>query len=171
MDVDQVWLAWTEDPNDRLAQKLRDTTQRTWRRPGAVPARRSPMARRATSPVRSGSPCGIPRVWGRSGSRRRICRNHQRRDGLRAHRTDPPDPVFQAWRRSRGGGVVADSDIRVYALGPPYDAKLIRKILPSTSHPETYEFALDGGEIFPTRKSRLRSISTTTTTCRSPTRG
>src|SRR5882762_2565813 len=51
----------------------------------------------------------------------------------------PTDPPFQ----------VPGSDIHIYALGPPDDAKLIRKVLPSKSNPETYELALNGGGLMP----------------------
>src|SRR5262249_37352949 len=42
-----------------------------------------------------------------------------------------------------------DPEVTIYALGPPYDAKLIRKTLQSKSDPETYELKLDGSGVFP----------------------
>jgi hypothetical protein len=53
------------------------------------------------------------------------------------------------WRPTDRPFQVPGTDIRIFALGPPHDLALIRKILPSTSHPETYELALDGRGIFP----------------------
>ena len=66
------------------------------------------------------------------------------------------------WRPTDRPFQVPGTDIRVFALGPPHDLALIRKILPSTSHPETYELALDGRAYFRSASSP-RSISATRT--------
>src|SRR5205085_6604330 len=42
-----------------------------------------------------------------------------------------------------------DPGIRIYVLGPPPDAQLIRRTLPSKKTPETYALALDGECVMP----------------------
>ena len=42
------------------------------------------------------------------------------------------------WRPSDAPFEIPGANARIYALGPPHDPKLIRKINPSTTNPETY---------------------------------
>jgi hypothetical protein len=44
---------------------------------------------------------------------------------------------------------IPDANARVYVIGPPHDPKLIRKINPSTSSPETYGIAMNGEGALP----------------------
>ena len=59
------------------------------------------------------------------------------------------------WRRSRYAGrakIPSRSPTRTrafYVIGPPHDPKLIRKINPSTSSPETYGIAMNGEGALP----------------------
>ena len=51
----------------------------------------------------------------------------------------PNDPPF----------AIPGANARIYALGPPHDPKLIRKINPSTKSPETYGLAMNGAGALP----------------------
>ena len=44
---------------------------------------------------------------------------------------------------------IPDANARLYVIGPPHDPKLIRKIKPSTSSPETYGLAMNGTGALP----------------------
>jgi hypothetical protein len=60
-----------------------------------------------------------------------------------------PDEAQQAPNQQRTPIRLEDPAVVIYALGPPYDAKAIRKTLPTKSDPETYELKLDGAGAFP----------------------
>jgi hypothetical protein len=44
---------------------------------------------------------------------------------------------------------LGDPGARLYVLGPPHDAKLIRRTLPAKNSPEAYGLALDGSGVMP----------------------
>src|SRR5262249_13809470 len=60
-----------------------------------------------------------------------------------------PDATQRAPHQQTTPISLNDPKVTIYALGPPYDAKLIRKTLQSKSDPETYELKVDGGGAFP----------------------
>jgi hypothetical protein len=125
LQVGEVWLAWTEDPKDALAQNLRSERQ-ALQAALAVSATRMRLAGRSESAdevtgmleffgaAGSGSTADALEVVKGLSSNVRFCRP-----------TDPPVPL---------DGV----DARVFVLGPPHDEKLIKKYDPSKSQPETY---------------------------------
>jgi beta-lactamase superfamily II metal-dependent hydrolase len=138
LEVSEVWVAWTEDEADDLAKTLRDHHAKAVAAVGAS-AQALAMAGRAD---RAHDILNVLGLLGAAGEKTKAAfdiAKAKAQPGQKPRYWRPKDAPFQ----------VPDSDIRVYALGPPYDAKLIRKVLPSTSHPETYEFALDGGGFFP----------------------
>jgi hypothetical protein len=53
------------------------------------------------------------------------------------------------WRPSDPPFEIPGADARIYALGPPHDPKLIRKINPSTTNPETYGLSMHGNGALP----------------------
>jgi hypothetical protein len=126
-----VWVAWTEDPSDDLANTLRDelgkaaknlTACATALHAAGDPATSDMLADIALMPfgaaASSSTRAALDNVKGMA--KPRICR--------------PTDKPFEI------PGVKA----RIYVLGPPHDPVLIRKINPSTSSPETYGLAING---------------------------
>ncbi|MER8543839.1 hypothetical protein NKJ87_29070 [Mesorhizobium sp. M0027] len=124
LNVDKVWVAWTEDPNDRLANELRDERKR------AISALRlagsaMTMAGDADQAAEIDALVGF---FGAAGG-------HSTEDALKIamakadvrYCRPADDPVH-----------LSDPDVRFYILGPPPDAKQIRRTLPSTRNPETY---------------------------------
>ena len=145
LEVGEVWLAWTEDPTDKLGQDLRQL-KRSAKRAIALAANR----------------------LGASGSEngQRVA---ERINGLLDFEGDPEelaaaDSDFGAagskttagamtWVKRRGKpeprylmpqtvtSVPGVDGVRVYVLGPPHDAKQIKKSDPSKAHSEVYELA------------------------------
>jgi hypothetical protein len=126
LKVDQVWLGWTEDPQDELANQLR----------GENNALRITLSTAATRMGLAGEQdaaaevTGMLEFFGAKGSGTtsdalnilkglsscvRFCRP-----------TDAPVVPFP------------ESATKIYVLGPPHDLKMIKKINPSKSDPETY---------------------------------
>jgi beta-lactamase superfamily II metal-dependent hydrolase len=138
LTVGQVWVAWTEDPADDLAKSLRNDHDSAV---AAVGASAQAMAMAGGSDRAEGL-LNVLGLLGAAGEKTRAAfdiAKSKSPNGQQPHYWHPTDPPFQ----------VPDADIRIYALGPPHDAALIRKILPSKGHSETYELALDGSGIFP----------------------
>src|SRR5262245_15491710 len=146
--VDQVWLAWTEDPTNAIANKLRDERQARlnalWQgvhqlhlRLAATDAARDEFARAAEvlsffgiDPTTDAPPAGGPAAGEGSGAKTAAA--------MAWVREKTPQPRFftpgeQIDLKVTGGSV------RVHVLGPPTDLKALRKDRPSSSHPETYE--------------------------------
>jgi hypothetical protein len=125
LTVDEVWLAWTEDPKDTLAQKLR----------GDQVALRSALTMAATRMRLAGDGdaaeevTGMLDFFGAAGG---------------ASTSDALDVVKGLTKNIRfclpqDDPVTLDgTDVKVYVLGPPHDEKLIKKYNPSTKVPETY---------------------------------
>ena len=55
----------------------------------------------------------------------------------------------RTWLPTEDPFEIPGANARIYVLGPPHDPKLIRKINPSTSSPETYGLAADGCAVLP----------------------
>lgn len=128
LQVGEVWLAWTEDPKDALAQKLRSEHQ------AMRLALRMAQTRLRLAGVDNTADevAGMLEFFGAAGSGTtgdaldvvkglsstvRFCRP-----------SDAPQPL-------KGLPVVS------YVLGPPHDEAAIKKVDPSKSTPETYGFA------------------------------
>lgn len=137
--VREVWLAWTEDPEDEAATVLAQRRARALR--GVVAA----SARVA---------------GGQSMAARRTA---ERLDGLMAFfggaaaAADRSTAAAMRWARARPGakvrflrpgeepfGVPGTDAARVFVLGPPRDPKLIRKSDPSRRSSEVYGLAGEG---------------------------
>jgi hypothetical protein len=127
----QLWLAWTEDPTDELANKLRAGRE----------ARRKTLAR-AVQRLQAAGPTspwvGIANeLLGFAG-------------GLAAAAQDGTAEALH-WVKEHAGAtntrycrpgelleLPGVSAVRLYVLGPPHDEKLIHQSSPSRRHPETY---------------------------------
>src|SRR5262249_45472370 len=133
LTVGEVWVAWTEDPDDDLAKSLRKDHAAAV---AAVGASAQAMAMSGQA-GRAGELLSVLGLLGASGEKSRAAFEIAKKaaNGRTPRYWRPTDPPFS----------VPDSEIRIYALGPPHDVKLIRKVLPSKSHSETYELALNGG--------------------------
>ena len=128
LEVDRVWLGWTEDPDDALASKLRAKHQ------ALRMALASACARMRLDGAGDASVDALMEFFGAAGQGttedalefvKKLCAG----DGLRFCRpTD--DPVN-----------LPEVGARLYILGPPHDEKLINKCNPSKSQPETYGMA------------------------------
>jgi hypothetical protein len=139
LEVDEVWLAWTEDPEDELAAELRRRKQK--RLEGIV----------AAAKLADGGDTAAAR------------RTARQLDGLLSFQGDlgaagtKTTAKALEWVKARGARVkylrpgerLVDlpglPGLRVYVLGPPHDRRLIKRSDPSKAHPEVYELAAAEG--------------------------
>jgi metallo-beta-lactamase superfamily protein len=132
-EIGEVWLAWTEDLSDDLAQELRQKKQHAIAAVAGA-ARHlaaSGDANAAAMSERLESVLGFFGPLGAAGS-------GSTEDAL-------------AWvkerkakiRFLRPGELLSELGVRVFVLGPPHDRKLIKRSDPSTAHPEVYHLAAD----------------------------
>lgn len=120
----EVWLAWTEDPQDPLARQLAGERTAALRS-----LRLSAGAMRATGAGDEADTVdALIGFFGAAGGA-------STEDALNVVKSLAP---VRYCRPSDAPVHLADPDVRLYVLGPPHDARLIRKTLPSTSDPETY---------------------------------
>jgi glyoxylase-like metal-dependent hydrolase (beta-lactamase superfamily II) len=139
VDVGEVWLAWTEDPQDEVAQELR--RKKAKRKQGIVAAaklagaEKTPAARRTARQLNALlSFEGDLSATGTKTTARALEWVKDREAQVRY--LHPGDQLFE---------VPSLPGIRVYVLGPPHDSRLIKRSDPSKAHPEVYEVAGPGG--------------------------
>lgn len=134
LSVDQVWMGWTEDPDDPKARELADRRGQALK---ALQASRQQLqlGGNAAAAWELGNVLDFFGVAGGGGT------THDALEAVRAKvdsprycRPDDPPASFD--------GV----DARLYVLGPPTDPAMIRKTLPSKTHPETYEVVGNGDD-------------------------
>jgi Metallo-beta-lactamase superfamily len=133
LTADSVWVAWTEDPNDDLANTLRDELGKAAKNLAACATALHAAGDTAISEMLADialMPFGA--TASSSTSTRAALDNVKGMAKLRICR--PTDKPFE----------IPGARARIYVLGPPYDPKLIRKINPSTSSPEAYALATNG---------------------------
>ena len=126
--VGQVWLAWTENPDDELTQKLKKEKGL------ALAALRMGLSQMQLSGDSDGAAelGGILEFFGAAGgSTTADALNNVRAKTTKPRYCLPTDPPIQP----------AGTDVRFYVLGPPHDEKMLRKINPSANK-ETYGLAL-----------------------------
>jgi hypothetical protein len=133
--VGQVWLAWTEDPDDRLTQKLKQE------RGQALAALRMGLNQMQLAGDSSGAAelGGILDFFGAAagGSTTAGALENVRAKAKPRYCLPTDAPVVPDGTRAR-----------FYVLGPPYDEKMLRKINPSSNNKETYGLALDSFQLF-----------------------
>jgi beta-lactamase superfamily II metal-dependent hydrolase len=133
---DEIWLAWTEDPADPLAKKLKKEHADAF-----TVIERSAAARAASGDIGGGMDLmQIAGMIGASGDRTRGAMKV-----ARALIAPPKEPRYH--KPTSSPIDVPGTGARVYVLGPPYDEHSIRQYNPSRKNPETYELALDGSGI------------------------
>jgi beta-lactamase superfamily II metal-dependent hydrolase len=129
--VGEVWFAWTEDPDHPLARTLR--REREQRRAGLVRA----LGRLREVGASPADVLGVQELLGFFGP-------------LSARAAGTADALAYLARRGRGalrylrpGGAAIElpgvPGVRIYVLGPPEDAKQIRKSDPTRSGREVYD--------------------------------
>ncbi len=127
LTVDEVWLGWTEDPDDTLARKLRSEHQALRLALGSACARlrfgrggvsiADSMLEFFGAAGQGTTADALKVVKGRGKGAPRFCL--------------PKDAPVE----------LEGMDARIYVMGPPHDEKMIKKYNPSKSHPETYGMA------------------------------
>ena len=149
LNVREVWVAWTEDAKDALAQQLRKDHDRALAMLGASAARMALAGQtdRATEIV------NVVGLFGTAGQKTRTAFDKAKAMGKL--RYWQPDATQPSPNQQTSPIHLGDPAVTIYALGPPHDAKLIRKTLQTTSDPETYELKLDRTEAFPTTLASL----------------
>ncbi len=127
--VDQVWLPWTEDPNDDLARTL--AAERAAALAGLrLAVNRLQLAGDEDNASAIGS---LLEFFGAAGGA-------STRGALEAVRKKTAAPRY--CRPHDDPVDLRDPKARLYVLGPPHDETLIRRTRPSTRQPETYGLAL-----------------------------
>jgi hypothetical protein len=125
LKVDQVWVGWTENPADELANKLR-TEHQSFRANLATAVGRMRAAGVSES---ADEVMGMLDLFGAAGS---------------GTTTDALNVVKGLSKNVRyclpqdAPVTLAGTSVRAYILGPPHDEKMIKKYNPSMSEPETY---------------------------------
>jgi hypothetical protein len=128
LTVDNVWLAWTENPGDELANKLRSEHQ-ALRVALAAASARMRFAGRGDSTVDGLLEFFGAAGQGTTGDALKVVKSLCGETGLRFC-LPADDPV-----------TVDGTGVRLYVLGPPHDEKMIKRFNPSKSQPETYGLA------------------------------
>jgi hypothetical protein len=133
--VGQVWLAWTEDPDDKLTQKLKKE------KGVALAALRMGLSQMQLAGDSDGATelNGILEFFGAAkGPTTANALDNVRAKTAKPRYCLPTDPPV----------VPAGTNARFYVLGPPYDEKMLRKINPSAGNKETYGLALGSFQMF-----------------------
>jgi beta-lactamase superfamily II metal-dependent hydrolase len=126
LKVDKVWFAWTEDPNDELARKLRAEHQ------ASRMALASACARLHLGAGGDSTIDGFLELFGAAGQ-------GTTGDALKIVRGLCEDIRF--CRPADAPVDVVGADARLFILGPPPDENMIKRFNPSKIHPETYGLA------------------------------
>jgi hypothetical protein len=135
LTIGEVWLAWTENPDDELTKKLKQEKGL------ALSALRMGLSQMQMAGDSDGVAelSGILEFFGvAKGSTTADALNNVRAKTAKPRYCLPTDPPIQP----------AGTNARFYVLGPPHDEKMLRKINPSASHKETYGLALGNFQLF-----------------------
>jgi hypothetical protein len=131
LKIGQVWLGWTEDIDDELAQKLRKEKAL------ALSALRMGLSHLHLVGDTEGAEelGGILEFFG-------VARGATTAAALATVRSKVNEPRY--WNPKKDNPVVpAGTSARFYVLGPPHDEMWLRKINPLKIGPETYRLGMD----------------------------
>jgi hypothetical protein len=135
LKVGEVWLAWTEDPDDDLTKELKEEK-------GLALA----SLRMGLSHLQLGGDTdaaaelnGILEFFG-------AAKGATTADALRSVRAKTFKPRY--CRPTDAPVIPPGTNARTYVLGPPHDRTMLRKINPSGRNKETYGLALDNFQMF-----------------------
>ena len=137
VSVGEVWLAWTENPSDELANELRKRKAKAAKAVAAAAERLEVSGQESLRMTGKGL-AALLDFGGDLGADARAT-TAGALDWAKAKPQVPP-------RYLNPGDLteVPDvDDVRVYVLGPPHDRRLIKRSDPSTKHSEVYELAGD----------------------------
>jgi hypothetical protein len=134
LKIGQVWLAWTEDPKDELAQQLRA------KKAQALTALRLGLAHMelAGDSGRAEQLGSILEFFG-------AAKGNTTGDALKIVKAKVPTPRYCL--PGDAPGIPTGTSARFYVLGPPHDEKWLHKINPSARDKETYGLA-QGMQLF-----------------------
>ncbi|VTZ50527.1 conserved hypothetical protein [Methylocella tundrae] len=141
LSVGAVWVAWTEDPNDDLAKQLKRELGKAEKTLQACASAFRAAGNGANADMLSDIALTPMSAVAAANTSTRAAFD-------RAKNMAAPQPP-RMWRPTDAPFEIPDANARIYALGPPHDPRLIRKINPSTSNPETYGLAADGCAVLP----------------------
>ncbi len=146
IEIDNVWLAWTEDPNNEVAKGLRRKRRQKVRALEMAFERLHALGTQKAARL-AGQVEGLLGFFGREPGAA----------SLRAAAGGTTEEAIE-WLAQRPGAtlrycepggmplaVKGIEDVRIYVLGPPQDPQLIKQDLPSKLDPETYELTIAGG--------------------------
>jgi hypothetical protein len=144
LSVGEVWLAWTEDPDDALAKQLgkeRNDALAALQMCDSALRMANDRTFGLDQPPHAEIVAGMLSFFGAAtgGTTKDALEKVKAMGNGRPRYCRPSDQPIH----------LTDPDARLYTLGPPCDEKLIRRVLPSKSSPETYGLALDGGGVMP----------------------
>ena len=130
MHVDDVWVAWTEDPHDDLANKLRAENQAL-----RIALTQAAMRMQLGGESQSASEVtGLLEFFGAAGS-------GTTGDALNLVKAMVPPKALRYCLPTDPPIVLPGTHARVYVLGPPHTEAQIKRFNPSAAHPETYGLA------------------------------
>ena len=138
LSVGAVWVAWTENPDDELANQLRSELGR-----GRDALERCASAFRAAGDGAAGQMLADIALTPFGTAAAADTSTRAAFDKAKAM------AGVKTWLPTEDPFEIPGANARIYVLGPPHDPKLIRKINPSTSSPETYGLAADGCAVLP----------------------
>lgn len=142
LTVGEVWLAWTEDPADPLAAELRGERKKAM---AALQMAANTLRMSGSRALEADGSSGAEVIsdmlgfFGAAGS-------GTTSDALEKVKAMAP---VRYCRPKDAPIELGDPNARLFVLGPPPDAKLIRRTLPSKSSPETYGLTMDGNGVMP----------------------
>jgi hypothetical protein len=142
LSVGEVWLAWTEDPADTLARELREERRNAM---AALQMAANTLRMNGDRADASGVVSGVDIIdgmlgfFGAAGGATTADALDRVKAMAPVRYCRPKDPPVE----------LPEANARLFVLGPPPDAKLIRRTLPSKKTPETYGLALDGSGVMP----------------------
>lgn len=145
LTIAQVWMAWTENPDDAQAQRLRARFDKSGFALAKIGARLRDEARFGAD-VAKRELFGLDQFMGLAADpavdKRPRLSGRAVMDELKNHR---PDYLEPGMTRQTPGAV----SLRVHVLGPPRDEKKLFKDRPSRDAPETYldEPGVDGAQL------------------------
>ena len=129
LTIDQVWMPWTEDPDDPNGRTLRENREQS------LAALRLSVARMnlAGAAETASEVAGLLEFFGMGASTSEALETVRKLGRRPVRYCRPSDkPVDHA-----------ETGVRLYVMGPPLDEAFLKRTNPSKSHPETYGFAFD----------------------------
>jgi hypothetical protein len=138
LTVGAVWVAWTEDPKDDLANQLqRELGAAKQKLAACASALRAVDDGATVEALEDIALIPLGAAASSSTSTKAAFDKVKARGNVRMCR--PSDAPFE----------IPGANARIYALGPPHDPTLIRRINPSTANPETYGLMMTGKGALP----------------------